>query len=410
MTDSVTLAPVRTVDPLDLAQRLIRCPSVTPVEGGALDLLQSELERLGFVCNRLVFSEAGTPDVDNLYARLGTAQPNFCFAGHTDVVPVGDAAAWSSDPFAAEVRGEELVGRGASDMKGAIACMVAAISAYLSERGGPAGSISLLITGDEEGPSINGTRKMLAWLAERGERLDACLVGEPTNPDALGDMVKIGRRGSLTGQLTVQGVQGHTAYPHLADNPIHHLVRLLQAVTAEPLDAGTDHFQPSTLQVSTVDVGNPATNVIPAKATAAFNIRFNDLHSGASLEAWLRQTFDAVIAGSGGSQASYELKVRVSGEAFLTPPGPLSDLLQDAVEAATGHRPQLSTTGGTSDARFIKDVCPVAEFGLVGKTMHQVDERVDVKDLAALTEVYRRVLQDFFGSAAASTSDGSRTA
>ena len=410
MTDSVTLAPVRTVDPLDLAQRLIRCPSVTPVEGGALDLLQSELERLGFVCHRLVFSEAGTPDVDNLYARLGTAQPNFCFAGHTDVVPIGDAAAWSSDPFAAEVRGEELVGRGASDMKGAIACMVAAISAYLSERGEPAGSISLLITGDEEGPSINGTRKMLSWLAERGERLDACLVGEPTNPDALGDMVKIGRRGSLTGQLTVQGVQGHTAYPHLADNPVHHLVRLLQAVTAEPLDAGTDHFQPSTLQVSTVDVGNPTTNVIPAKATAAFNIRFNDLHSGASLEAWLRETFDAVMAGSDGSQASYDLKVRVSGEAFLTPPGPLSDLLQDAVEAATGQRPQLSTTGGTSDARFIKDVCPVAEFGLVGKTMHQVDEWVDVRDLAALTEVYRRVLQDFFGSAPASTSGGSGTA
>ena len=410
MTDSATLDPVRTVDPLDLAQRLIRCPSVTPVEGGALDLLQQELEALGFVCHRLVFSEAGTPDVDNLYARLGTAQPNFCFAGHTDVVPVGDAAAWSSDPFAAEVRGEELVGRGASDMKGAIACMIAAISAYLAAEGRPAGSISLLITGDEEGPSINGTRKMLGWLAERGEHLDACLVGEPTNPEALGDMVKIGRRGSLTGHLTIQGVQGHTAYPHLADNPVHHLVRLLQAVTAEPLDGGTDHFQPSTLQVSTVDVGNAVTNVIPAKATAAFNIRFNDLHSGASLEAWLRKTFDAVLAESAGSQASYDLRIRVSGEAFLTPPGPLSDLLQDAVEAATGQRPQLSTTGGTSDARFIKDVCPVAEFGLVGKTMHQVDERVDVKDLTALTEVYRQVLQNFFGSVAASASGGSGTA
>ncbi|WP_119167451.1 succinyl-diaminopimelate desuccinylase [Algihabitans albus] len=418
MTDSLLLDKARTLDPLGLAQRLIRCPSVTPDEGGALDLLQGELEALGFVCHRLLFSEPGTPDVDNLYARLGTAQPNFCFAGHTDVVPVGSKADWSSDPFAAEIRGTELIGRGASDMKGAIACMVAAIADYLAERGRPDGSISLLITGDEEGPSINGTRKMLAWLAERGERLDACLVGEPTNPEALGDMVKIGRRGSLTAQLTVQGIQGHTAYPHLADNPVHHLVRLLQAVTSEPLDAGSDHFQPSTLQVSTVDVGNPATNVIPAKATAAFNIRFNDLHSGASLEAWLRETFDAVMSAGAkpdGARAAYELKVRVSGESFLTPPGPLSDLLQTAVEAATGQRPQLSTTGGTSDARFIKDVCPVAEFGLVGKTMHQVDERVAVSDLVTLTEVYRLVLQDFFapvsqGALAQHDADGSGTA
>lgn len=407
MTDSLLLDEPNTLDPLDLAQRLIRCPSVTPAEGGALDLLQAELEALGFVCHRLVFSEAGTPDVDNLYARLGSEQPNFCFAGHTDVVPVGNTADWSVDPFAAEVRGADLVGRGASDMKGAIACMVAAISDYLAENGRPAGSISLLITGDEEGPSINGTRKMLGWLAERGERLDACLVGEPTNPEALGDMVKIGRRGSLTAQLTVEGVQGHTAYPHLADNPVHHLVRLLQAVTAEPLDSGSDHFQPSTLQISTVDVGNPATNVIPAKATAAFNIRFNDLHSGASLEAWLRETFDGVMAEAAkteGSRATYDLRIRVSGESFLTPPGPLSDLLQVAVEAATGQRPQLSTTGGTSDARFIKDVCPVAEFGLVGKTMHQVDERVAVSDLVALTKVYRRVLRDFFAADAASVS------
>ncbi|OAB54983.1 succinyl-diaminopimelate desuccinylase [Phormidium willei BDU 130791] len=394
MTDRASLAPSPTLDPLDLAQRLIRCPSVTPAEGGALDLLQAELEALGFVCHRLVFSEPGTPDVDNLYARLGTAQPNFCFAGHTDVVPVGDAEDWSSDPFAATLRDGELLGRGASDMKGAIACMVAAVAAHLAAHGPPAGSISLLITGDEEGPSINGTRKVLAWLAERGERLDACLVGEPTNPNALGDMVKIGRRGSLRATLTVHGVQGHTAYPHLADNPVHHLIRLLHAVTTAPLDQGSDHFQPSTLQVSTLDVGNPASNVIPAKATAAFNIRFNDLHSGAALEAWLRETFDRLMAEA--PQATYDLDLRVSGESFLTPPGALSALVQDAVEGATGQRPALSTTGGTSDARFIKDVCPVVEFGLVGKTMHQVDERVAVADLATLAEVYRRVLDGYF--------------
>jgi succinyl-diaminopimelate desuccinylase len=394
MTDTPTLERTRTLDPLDLAQRLIRCPSVTPAEGGALDLLQGELEALGFACHRLVFSEEGTPDVDNLYARLGTAQPNFCFAGHTDVVPVGDPADWSSDPFDAAVRGEELVGRGAADMKGSIACMVAAVARFLAAHGRPEGSISLLITGDEEGPSINGTRKMLDWLRDTGEVLDACLVGEPTNPDALGDMVKIGRRGSLTGTLTVHGVQGHTAYPHLADNPVHHLIRLLHAIATEPLDEGTEHFQATTLQVSTVDVGNPATNVIPAKATAAFNLRFNDLHTGASLEAWLRETFDTQMRDV--ERARYELRTRVSGEAFLTPPGPLSDILQDAIEAATGRRPELSTTGGTSDARFIKDVCPVAEFGLVGKTMHQVDERVAVADIAALTEVYVRVLETFF--------------
>lgn len=394
MTDSATLDPARTCDPLDLAQRLIRCPSVTPAEGGALDLLQGELEALGFVCHRLVFSEAGTPDVDNLYARLGTAQPNFCFAGHTDVVPVGEPSDWSSDPFAATVAGAELIGRGAADMKGAIACMVCAIAGYLAEHGPPPGSISLLITGDEEGPSINGTRKMLRWLEERGEALDACLVGEPTNPEALGDMVKIGRRGSLTATLTVHGVQGHTAYPHLADNPVHHLVRLLHAVTSRPIDEGTAHFQPSTLQVSTIDVGNPATNVIPAKATAAFNIRFNDLHTGETLIAWLRETFDREMAEA--THARYELTTRISGESFLTPPGPLSTAIQDAVEAETGRRPELSTTGGTSDARFIKDVCPVAEFGLVGKTMHQVDERVAVGDLATLAAVYRRVLETTF--------------
>jgi succinyl-diaminopimelate desuccinylase len=377
------------IDPVELTQQLIRCPSVTPAEGGALDLLERELAALGFVCHRLPFEEPGTERVDNLYARLGAARPNFCFAGHTDVVPVGDEAAWSSGPFAGEIRDGLLFGRGASDMKGAIAAFVAAVAGHLKAHGAPKGSISLLITGDEEGPSVNGTRKMLDWLAARSETLDACLVGEPTNPNELGEMVKIGRRGSLTGQLTVHGKQGHTAYPHLADNPVHRLVAMLHAITNAPLDEGTAHFQPSTLQVSTVDVGNPATNVIPASARATFNIRFNDLHSGASLELWLREVFDA-------SAARYELAVRVSGEAFLTPPGAFSALIAGAVEAVTGRRPELSTSGGTSDARFIKDFCPVAEFGLVGQTMHQVDERSAVGDIEGLSAIYGKILEDYF--------------
>lgn len=381
-------------DPVALAQALIRCPSVTPVEGGALDLLERELSALGFQCHRLTFSEEGTADVENLYARLGTTGPNLCFAGHTDVVPVGDEAAWSSEPFSGEIRDGELFGRGATDMKGAIAAFVTAVAGYLEGRDALNGSISLLITGDEEGPSINGTRKVLQWLAQRGETLDGCIVGEPTNPAALGEMIKIGRRGSLQARLSVSGVQGHTAYPHLADNPVHHLVRMLHAVTSTPLDKGTEHFQPSTLQISTFDVGNPAGNVIPAWATAAFNIRFNDKHSGASLEAWLRETFDRVIADA--PSASYDLMVSVSGESFLSPPGPLSDILADAAEAVTGRRPELSTTGGTSDARFIKDYCPVAEFGLISQTMHQVDERVPTAAVEELTEIYRRVLQGYF--------------
>lgn len=377
------------IDPVALTQRLIRCPSVTPAEGGALDLLQSELEALGFVCHRLPFAEPGTEEVDNLYARLGTSAPNFCFAGHSDVVPTGALSDWSSDPFAGEIRDGVIFGRGAADMKGAIAAFVAATAAYLAEGGPRQGSISLLITGDEEGPSINGTRKVLEWLAEQGEILDACLVGEPTNPEALGEMVKIGRRGSVTGQLTVSGRQGHVAYPHLADNPVHRIARMVAALTGEPLDEGSDHFQPSSLQVSTLDVGNPASNVIPAEARATFNVRFNDLHDSAGVEAWVRRRLDAV----GGA---YDLSMRVSGESFLTPPGRLSEVIVAAVEGVTGSRPELSTTGGTSDARFIKDYCPVAEFGLVGRSMHQVDECSALEDVTTLTRIYRAVLEDFF--------------
>ncbi|MDX1425676.1 MAG: succinyl-diaminopimelate desuccinylase, partial [Kiloniellales bacterium] len=346
------------LDSLDLARRLIRCPSVTPAEGGALDLLQEALEGLGFRCRRLVFSEAGTPDVDNLYARLGAGGRNFCYAGHTDVVPPGDPAAWTHDPFAAELEDGWLYGRGAVDMKGAIAAYLAALSRFLEARGAEfGGSLSLLITGDEEGPAVNGTRKALAALARDGERLDACLVGEPTSAERLGDTVKIGRRGALNARLRVTGVQGHSAYAHLADNPVHRLLAMLTRLTGEPLCQGSDHFQPTSLQVTTVDVGNPATNVIPREATAGFDVRFSDRHTSATVERWLRERLDAV----GGD---YELTVRVSGESFLSPPGPLSELIAGAVAEVTGRPPELGTTGGTSDARFIKDHAPVAELGL----------------------------------------------
>jgi succinyl-diaminopimelate desuccinylase len=387
----MNMAAPQPIDPIALTRELIACPSVTPEEGGALDVLEGALSGLGFTCHRLVFSEDGTPDVDNLYARLGERGPNFCYAGHTDVVPVGDREAWSLDPFAATLRDGTVYGRGASDMKGAIGAFVAALGRFLERRpaDGLNGSISLLITGDEEGPSINGTRKVLAWLAERGETLDACLVGEPTNPMTLGQMVKIGRRGSINGRLTVEGTQGHVAYPDLADNPVPRLLRMLAAITATPLDAGNDYFQPSNLEVTTVDVGNPATNVIPARATAGFNIRFNDEHTGDSLTRWLRRRFDAV----GGD---YELAIDVSGEAFVTEPGPFIDIISRAIEKVTGGTPELSTSGGTSDARFIKDHCPVAEFGLISQTMHKIDERADVADVQKLSEIYEAVLDGYF--------------
>ena len=315
---------------VDLAARLIRCPSVTPLEGGALDLLQAELSALGFTCHRLPFEEAGSERVDNLYARLGTAAPHFCYAGHTDVVPVGDRAAWSVDPFAGTVADGSLLGRGAVDMKGSIAAFVAALAGFLAARGGVFdGSISLLITGDEEAAAINGTRKVLDWMRDRGEVLDACLVGEPTSSAVLGDMIKIGRRGSMKGHLVAHGIQGHTAYAELADNAAHRLVGLLQALLSEPLDGGSDHFPPTSLQVSTVDVGNPTANLIPARAEARFDIRFSDQHDSASVERWLRQRLD----GAGGH---YDLTISVSGESFLTPPGPLSDLVSQAVASVTG--------------------------------------------------------------------------
>ncbi len=378
-----------TIEAVAYAQDLIRCRSVTPTEGGALTLLQGTLERMGFRCSRRVFEEAGTEPVDNLYARLGESGPNLCYAGHTDVVPPGKEADWSVDPFAGAINDGWLIGRGVVDMKGAIAAYVAALSRFLSRRQ-PQGSLSLLITADEEGPSVNGTRKMLAWIQEQGERLDGCIVGEPTSVDRIGDMAKIGRRGSLNGWLRVQGIQGHSAYPDVADNPVHRLISLLKILTEEPLDHGSEHFQPSSLQVTTIDVGNPATNVIPAEASARFNVRFNDSHQSQDVEDWVRQR----MARIGGT---IDLQIRVSGESFLTPPGHLSDTVATAVEAVTGQSPILGTTGGTSDARFIKDACPVIELGLRNEWAHKVDERAPLDDITTLTQIYERALDGLAG-------------
>ncbi|KQT53536.1 succinyl-diaminopimelate desuccinylase [Methylobacterium sp. Leaf456] len=382
--------------PLALAQALIRCPSVTPEEGGALSFLADLLAKAGFAVERPIFSEAGTPDIENLYARIGTSAPVLLLAGHTDVVPPGEATAWSHGPFSGAVADGMLYGRGAVDMKGGIACMLAATLRFLEARG-PAfgGSIAFLITGDEEGPAVNGTVKLLDWAKARGERFDHCLLGEPTNPDALGDMIKIGRRGSLTGRITVHGRQGHVAYPHRADNPIPGLLRLASALLAAPLDRGTAHFDASNLEFTTIDVGNPATNVIPATAKAVFNVRFNDGWTAQTLGAEIRRRLEEAA----GSAVRFSLDLQPSNSpAFLTRPDAFVERVADAIEAETGRRPALSTTGGTSDARFIKDACPVIEFGLVGQTMHEVDERVAVDDLDRLTAIYSRVLDAYFSA------------
>lgn len=379
-------------DPVALSEALIRHASITPLDAGALDELIGFLTPLGFECHDLTFDDAVGEPTRNVYARLGTEAPNFCWAGHTDVVPPGDPADWASDPFSPEIRDGRLYGRGAADMKCAVACMMTATRDFLARHNGDfQGSISFLITGDEEGDATNGTKKVLDWLKARGETIDACLVGEPTNPAALTDMVKIGRRGSMNVWLDVEGVQGHSAYPHLADNPIHKMLTLLSALTSVPLDEGSDHFEPSTLQITTVDVGNAATNVIPGRASARMSVRFNDLHSSESVEKLLRGRLDQ--AGGG-----YEMRVRVSGESFLTPPGALSETVTNAIKDVTGIMPELSTTGGTSDARFIKDHCPVVEYGLINQTAHKIDENARVDDIHALSDIYSRILDDYFGS------------
>jgi succinyl-diaminopimelate desuccinylase len=380
------------VDPLHLAQALIRRPSVTPRDEGALSVLEDALKPLGFVCYRLRFEAEGTPPVENLYARLGTRGPNFCFAGHTDVVPPGDSKRWRHDAFAADIVDGVLYGRGATDMKGAIAAFVAAVSRI---RSNIPGSVSLLITGDEEGPAINGTIKVLDWLKKRGEKLDHCLVGEPSSAARTGDVIKIGRRGSMNFQLRVAGVQGHVAYPAQALNPIPILAELVARLSSQPLDKGSDHFEASTLSFTSVDVGNATTNVIPGEARAAFNVRFNDLHTPDSLLRHVQSLAKEVARERGGEIA---IAHEVSGVSFVTQPGSFTDLLREAVEAATGIAPEFSTGGGTSDARFIKDHCPVAELGLPSRTMHKFDECVVVMDLEALTRIYETVLTSYFAS------------
>jgi succinyl-diaminopimelate desuccinylase len=390
-------------DPAANLATLIRCPSVTPTEGGALTALEDMLRPLGFVVERPTFSEDGTPDIENFYARLSGNGPHLMFAGHTDVVPVGEEAAWMHPPFAAEIAYGEMFGRGAVDMKGGIACFLAAVARHVEKRGQPKGSVSFLITGDEEGPAINGTVKLLEWAAARGETWDASIVGEPTNPEKLGDMIKIGRRGSLSGIVTVQGRQGHVAYPHLADNPARGIVTLVEALLSPAFDNGTNDFQPTNLEITSIDIGNPATNVIPAKATAAFNIRFNDSWTAETVQAEIHNRLDRAasrrkLRPGRTEPVDYELVWRDRpSHVFLTRDDRLIETLSGSVKAVTSMTPVLSTSGGTSDARFIKDYCPVVEFGLVGQTMHMVDERVPLADLETLTQIYERFLQDWFG-------------
>lgn len=378
-----------TLDPVDLTARLIRCPSVTPEEGGALDLLEAELSVAGFACTRV--DRNGTA---NLFARWGAkgANRSFGFNGHTDVVPVGDLSAWTHDPFGAEVVDGWMYGRGATDMKSGVAAFAAAAIDFVRTTP-PDGAVILTITGDEEGDAQHGTTALLDWMAANGERMTHCLVGEPTCPNEMGEMMKIGRRGSMTCWFTATGVQGHSAYPHRAKNPMSALVRLLLRLEEAPLDQGTPHFDASTMAITTIDCGNPANNVIPARGTATVNIRFNDLHTGQGLCDWLRGQADAVQAETG---VRIDTRFQISGESFLTPPGELSDLIADAVQAETGRRPEASTSGGTSDARFVRYHCPVVEFGLVGKTMHQVDERVEVAQIHQLKAIYGRILRDYF--------------
>lgn len=380
---------MKNIDPFKLTSDLIKCPSVTPEEGGAISLLMKLLTEHGFDCTRI---ERG--GVSNLFARWGTGKNGrtFGFNGHTDVVPVGDVSAWSVDPFGAEVKDGFLYGRGATDMKSGVAAFVAAAIDFTTHTP-PDGSVIITITGDEEGDAVDGTTAILDWMKQHGQTMDHCLVGEPTSPNHMGEMMKIGRRGSLTAFISIQGVQGHSAYPHRANNPVSAMVQLMSALEAVPLDNGTEHFDQSTLAITTIDVGNRATNVIPETCHATVNIRFNDEHSGQSLTNWLKSHVDVV---ANNTKTHIRMNVKISGESFITPPGELSDLISKSVEAELGVKPELSTTGGTSDARFIKNVCPVTEFGLVGKTMHAVDERVEIEHIHQLKRIYSRILQQYF--------------
>ncbi|WP_028879700.1 succinyl-diaminopimelate desuccinylase [Terasakiella pusilla] len=377
---------------VEIAQALIRCPSVTPLEAGALDYLQSVLDGLGFTCQRLPFTQEGTDPVDNLYARYGTSGKNLCFAGHTDVVPVGQVDRWKFDPFGAVIEDGVLYGRGVSDMKGGIACWVAALVDLFESGWRPSGSLSLLITGDEEGPSINGTVKMLSHLSDKGETWDACITGEPTCDQTIGDVIKIGRRGCLDGHIVAYGKQGHTGYPHMADNAAHRLLAMLQGLVAWQIDAGTDYFDPSNLAVSTMDIGNPAVNIIPGQAKASFNLRYTNLHTGESLEKNIREV---LTKGAGGAE-HYTLEIHNQGNAFLTEPGTLTQVVAKACEEVCALTPKFSTSGGTSDSRFISNYCQVVDFGLRNHTIHQVNESAPVADINRLTQVYKRIIETYF--------------
>jgi succinyl-diaminopimelate desuccinylase len=380
-------------DPVALARDLLRCPSVTPAEGGALALIERVLQGAGFTVHRVTFDEPGTDPIENLYARIGDAAPHLMFAGHTDVVPPGDETKWTHPPFASEIANGILYGRGAVDMKGAIACKIAAVLDYLAGSQKPKGSISFLITGDEEGIAVNGTIKLLTWAAERGEKFDHCILGEPTNPEKLGDMIKIGRRGSQNGTLIVTGTQGHVAYPELADNPVRGITTIIGAINAAPIDDGTAHFGASNLEFTSVDVGNKTVNVIPSEARARFNIRFNDTRTRAALRALVEER----VAKAAGNSIRWRIDWEPSNsDVFLTAPGPFVSMISSAVTEVTGRTPVLSTTGGTSDARFIKDYCPVIEFGLLSREMHKTDEHVATADLVALTAIYRHILDRYF--------------
>jgi succinyl-diaminopimelate desuccinylase len=385
-------------DALSIARDLVRCPSVTPADAGALGVLENILKGAAFEVHRLTFGEPGTADVENLYARIGNSAPHITFAGHTDVVPPGEEAAWTHGAFSGDVSDGFLYGRGAVDMKGGIACSVAAVLEHLAEHGGKpgkdgTGSISFLITGDEEDIAVNGTTKLLQWVAARGEKFDHCVLSEPSNVETLGDCIKIGRRGSLSGTLYVDGIQGHVAYPHRAANPVPDIARLIVALCDEPLDGGSAQFQASNLEFTSIDVGNPASNVIPGHARAKFNIRFNDLHT----QATLRELIEQRLAKASGNRIRARIVWEPSNaNVFVTRPGAFTDLAVAAIEQVTGRRPELSTSGGTSDARFIASYCPVIEFGLVGQTMHQIDERTPVADLEKLTNIYRGILDRYF--------------
>ena len=376
-----------------IAQDLIRCPSVTPAEGGALASLEALLGKAGFAVSRVTFQDEDTPDVENLFASIGSGAPHFVFAGHTDVVPPGNINDWSVNPFKPVVKNNKLIGRGANDMKASIACFIAAVSRFKIKNKKFKGSISLLITGDEEGIAINGTKKVVKYLKRKKEKINFCLVGEPTNPNKLGEMIKIGRRGSITGRLTVVGTQGHVAYPHIANNPSNAMVKILKKIKEVKLDKGTKNFQPSNLEITKINIDNHADNVIPGSANAVFNIRYNDKHSSSSLKRKLNKIFRSITRKA---KCKFNIKYEVSGEAFLTKPNKTTYMIQNTIKKITGIKPKLSTAGGTSDARFIRKIAPCLEFGLVGKTMHKINESVPVSDLKKLTSIYLKILENYF--------------